>query len=167
MRQVDDALDLSHTQNIGRMIKSHFPHSQVCFIAFESNKAVVERLPKALISAFDKRSWIPFTNILLRLCKGSGFGLSRHGELSSVLFQGLLREACIHEVLLSAFLNRLFNTLSWSMTEFLVFVREMQENYQVIELQQRKCGIIFDLSCKVCLNYVLVRSLKHSYQHLI
>lgn len=27
--QVDAALDLSHTQNIGRMIKSHFPHSQV------------------------------------------------------------------------------------------------------------------------------------------
>jgi hypothetical protein len=27
--QVDAALDLSHTQNIGRMIKAHFPHSQV------------------------------------------------------------------------------------------------------------------------------------------
>lgn len=27
--QVDAALDLNHTQNIGRMIKTHFPHSQV------------------------------------------------------------------------------------------------------------------------------------------
>ncbi|RVW13633.1 Structural maintenance of chromosomes protein 2-1 [Vitis vinifera] len=27
--RVDAALDLSHTQNIGRMIKSHFPHSQL------------------------------------------------------------------------------------------------------------------------------------------
>lgn len=27
--EVDAALDLSHTQNIGRMIKSHFPQSQV------------------------------------------------------------------------------------------------------------------------------------------
>ena len=27
--EVDAALDLSHTQNIGRMIKAHFPHSQV------------------------------------------------------------------------------------------------------------------------------------------
>lgn len=27
--QVDAALDLSHTQNIGRMIKQHFPQSQV------------------------------------------------------------------------------------------------------------------------------------------
>jgi len=27
--QVDAALDLSHTQNIGKMIKNHFPHSQV------------------------------------------------------------------------------------------------------------------------------------------
>ena len=29
LQQVDAALDLSHTQNIGRMIKAHFPHSQV------------------------------------------------------------------------------------------------------------------------------------------
>ena len=27
--EVDAALDLSHTQNIGRMIREHFPHSQV------------------------------------------------------------------------------------------------------------------------------------------
>ena len=27
--EVDAALDLSHTQNIGRMIKQHFPQSQV------------------------------------------------------------------------------------------------------------------------------------------
>ncbi|KAI3901074.1 hypothetical protein MKW92_036281 [Papaver armeniacum] len=118
--------------------------------AFESNKASIERLPKALLSAFDNRSWILVTNLLLRLCKGSGFGLSKHGELSSVLFQGLLREACIHdEVLLSAFLDRLFNTLSWSMTKFSVSIREMQEKYQVSELQQRKCGILFDLSCNL------------------
>lgn len=31
--QVDAALDLSHTQNIGRMIKTHFPHSQVHFLS--------------------------------------------------------------------------------------------------------------------------------------
>lgn len=44
----------------------------------------------------------------------------------------LLQEACIHdEVLFSSFLNRLFNTLSWSMTEFSVSIREMQESYQV------------------------------------
>ena len=32
LRQVDAALDLSHTQNIGRMIKTHFPHLQVCLL---------------------------------------------------------------------------------------------------------------------------------------
>ncbi|XP_024023617.1 E3 ubiquitin-protein ligase RKP isoform X2 [Morus notabilis] len=102
--------------------------------AFESNEAATQRMPKALLSAFDNRSWIPVTNILLRLCKGSGFGSSKHGEssVSSVVFQRLLREACINdEGLFSAFLNRLFNTLSWTMTEFSVSVREMQEKYQV------------------------------------
>lgn len=28
--EVDAALDLSHTQNIGHMLKTHFKHSQVC-----------------------------------------------------------------------------------------------------------------------------------------
>ncbi|KAF8405941.1 hypothetical protein HHK36_008019 [Tetracentron sinense] len=94
---------------------------------------------------------IPVTNILLRLCKGSGFGSSKHGESSSsVVFQGLLREACIHdEGLFSAFLNRLFNTLSWTMTEFSVSVREMQENFQGLELLQRKWNAIFDLLCNL------------------
>lgn len=57
--------------------------------AFESNKTAILRLPKALLSAFDQRSWIPVTNILLRLCRGSSFGSSKHGESSSssVIFQ--------------------------------------------------------------------------------
>ncbi|XP_021802010.1 E3 ubiquitin-protein ligase RKP isoform X2 [Prunus avium] len=115
---------------------------------FESNEAATQRMPKALLSAFDNRSWIPVTNILLRLCKGSGFGSSKHGESSSsVVFQRLLGETCVSdEELFSAFLNRLFNTLSWTMTEFSVSVREMQEKYQVLEFQQKKCSVIFDLS---------------------
>ncbi|KAI9116940.1 hypothetical protein K1719_011939 [Acacia pycnantha] len=120
--------------------------------AFESNEAATQKMPKALLSAFDNRSWIPVTNILLRLCKGSGFASSKNGESSSssVLFQRLLKDACMNdEELFPAFLNRLFNTLSWTMTEFSVSVREMQEKYQVIEFQQRKCCVIFDLSCNL------------------
>ncbi|KAK4485968.1 hypothetical protein RD792_008622 [Penstemon davidsonii] len=120
--------------------------------AFECNEAATQTMPKALLSAFDNRSWIPVTNIVLRLCKGSGFGFSKHGESSSssVLFQKLLREACISDdELFSAFLNRLFNTLSWAMTEFSVSIREMQENYKVMDFQQRKCSVIFDLSCNL------------------
>ncbi|KAL6223019.1 hypothetical protein ACLB2K_006409 [Fragaria x ananassa] len=121
--------------------------------AFEGNEAVKQRMPKALLSAFDNRSWIPVTNILLRLCKGSGFGSSKHGESSSsssIIFQRLLGQTCISdEALFSAFLNRLFNTLSWTMTEFSVSVREMQEKYQVLEFQQKKCSVIYDLSCNL------------------
>ncbi|KAB2597297.1 E3 ubiquitin-protein ligase RKP-like [Pyrus ussuriensis x Pyrus communis] len=115
-------------------------------------KEYLSRMPKALLSAFDNRSWIPVTNILLRLCKGSGFGCSKHGESSSssVVFQRLLGETCVNDQeLFSAFINRLFNTLSWTMTEFSVSVREMQEKYQVLEFQQKKCNVIFDLSCNL------------------
>lgn len=121
--------------------------------ALECNEAAMQRMPKALLSAFDNRSWIPVTNILLRLCKGSGFGSSKRGESSSsssVIYQKLLREVCMHdEELFSTFLNRLFNTLSWAMTEFSVSIREMQESYKVLEFQQRKCTVIFDLSCNL------------------
>lgn len=33
--EVDAALDLSHTQNIGRMIKEHFPHSQFIVVSLK------------------------------------------------------------------------------------------------------------------------------------
>lgn len=138
-------------------------------VSFETNHAATHKMPKALFSAFDNRSWIPVTNILLRLCKGSGFGSSKHGETSSssVVFQvkvkpcpffffyilrphyahsdwpiffmvhvqlmkRLLRDVCAEdEELFAAFLNRLFNTLSWTMTEFSVSIREMQEKNHV------------------------------------
>lgn len=64
--------------------------------AFECNEAATKRMPRALLSAFDNRSWIPVTNILLRLCKGSGFGFSRRGESSSssVHFQVIFYLCC-------------------------------------------------------------------------
>lgn len=45
--QVDAALDLSHTQNIGRMIKTHFPYSQFVVVSLKegmfSNANVIFR----------------------------------------------------------------------------------------------------------------------------
>ena len=45
--QVDAALDLSHTQNIGRMIKAHFPYSQFIVVSLKegmfSNANVIFR----------------------------------------------------------------------------------------------------------------------------
>eukprot|EP00250_Pteridium_aquilinum_P015144 c22406_g1_i1 orf=516-4535(+) len=125
-------------------------------VAFESNAAATEVMPAALLSAFDNRFWIPVTNILLRLCKGTGFGSSKsstHGESCSPTFQALLRERCIQdEKLFSSFLNRLFNTLNWTITEFSVSMKELQEqseHRQVADLQQRKCSIMFELSCNL------------------
>ncbi|KAL8160739.1 hypothetical protein V2J09_002276 [Rumex salicifolius] len=109
--------------------------------AFEMNEAASRRMPKALLSAFDNRTCISVTNIIVRLCKGSGFGSSKRGESSSssVLFPRLLRDACMEDQeLFSSFLNQLFNTLSWAMTEF-----------SALEFQQRKCCVVFDLSCNL------------------
>ncbi|KAL9254413.1 E3 ubiquitin-protein ligase RKP-like protein [Drosera capensis] len=145
-------------------------------VAFETNVAATNMMPRALISAFDNRSWMPVTNVLLRLCKGSGFGSSKHGEssTSSVIFQRLLRDACTKDgELFATFLNHLFNILSWTITEFSVSVREMQEKYQashafslimcftllcgtiflipapVSEFQLQKSSVVFYLSCNL------------------
>ncbi|KAL5198175.1 hypothetical protein ABZP36_001687 [Zizania latifolia] len=118
---------------------------------FENNQEAINRMPRSLLSAFDNRSWIPVTNILFQLCKGVGFASSKNAESSSsATFQVLLRETCIHEQeLFLSFLNRLFNTLSWTMTEFSMSIREMQDKHQVADLQQRKCSVIFDISCSL------------------
>jgi len=120
-------------------------------LVFENNREAINKMPRSLLSAFDNRSWIPVTNILSRFCKGSGFASYKNGEsASSATFQVLLRETCIHEQeLFFSFLNRLFNTLSWTMTEFSMSIREMQDKNQVADLQQRKCSVIFDISCSL------------------
>ncbi|KAJ9547299.1 hypothetical protein OSB04_019842 [Centaurea solstitialis] len=48
--EVDAALDLSHTQNIGRMIKSHFPHSQE-FVLLDLSEGI-EFLPTKRVVKF-------------------------------------------------------------------------------------------------------------------
>ncbi|KAJ7543067.1 hypothetical protein O6H91_09G024000 [Diphasiastrum complanatum] len=125
-------------------------------VAFECNKAAEERMAGSLLEAFDNRFWIPVSNILLRLCKGAGFGASKssiYGESCSPFFQQLLREKCMQdEKLFASFLNRLFNTLNWTVSEFSVSIKEMQEpsdHQQVPELQQKKCMIMFELSCNL------------------
>ncbi|GAB4848329.1 hypothetical protein Ancab_002996 [Ancistrocladus abbreviatus] len=71
-------------------------HYKEFLSAFDTNEAAIHVMPKALLSEFDSRSWIRVANILLRLCKGSGFGSSKSEESSSdtIIFQvKLLRQA--------------------------------------------------------------------------
>ncbi len=48
--QVDAALDLSHTQNIGRMIKAHFPQSQVSSVLQSSSSSSFGVLDRSLMA---------------------------------------------------------------------------------------------------------------------
>lgn len=96
--------------------------------AFENNEAAIRRMPKSLLSTFDNRSWIPVTTILLRLCKGSGSSKLGESSSSSAVFQRLVQKACMEDrELFLIFINRLFNTLSWAMTEFTVLSRTAGE----------------------------------------
>ena len=130
--------------------------------ASSSQLVASPRMVEALLSSFDGRFWIPISNILLRLVRGSGFGQHREGggggggvgaeECSSQVFQRLLCATCEGDAkLLSGFLNRIFNTLNWTITEFSVAMKEMNHaitKRQANDLQhhQRKCTIMFELS---------------------
>ena len=41
---------------------------------FEANEEARREMVPSLLRSFDSRFWIPVSNILLRLCKGVGFG---------------------------------------------------------------------------------------------
>lgn len=45
--------------------------------AFEQNEAAQQKLMVSLLAAFDARSWVNISGILLRLTKGGGFGQVR------------------------------------------------------------------------------------------
>ena len=47
--EVDAALDLSHTQNIGHMLKTHFKHSQVGYLNFVNSVINRNNTKKSLV----------------------------------------------------------------------------------------------------------------------
>ena len=52
--EVDAALDISHTQNIGQMIKSHFKHSQVLWILlFSKTFIIIKNIDEFLLWPYD------------------------------------------------------------------------------------------------------------------
>ena len=83
--QVDAALDLSHTQNIGHMIKTHFPFSQFIVVSLKEgmfNNANVIFRTKFMdgVSAVtrttnDARRCSPTTAVTLRYELVGGFSL--------------------------------------------------------------------------------------------
>jgi Kip1 ubiquitination-promoting complex protein 1 len=189
--------------------------------AFEANAEAREGLVRALLRAFDSRFWIPMSNILLRLCRGVGFGqqmrpdaadggknepLSRRAgtagttgtthattttgtasvrrsgaepalfsetldaetfpdaslasrrtakdqpEGASALFQRRIVDACRGDPALCAdFLDKLFNTLNWTITEFGVTLKEALDRrsrspQHDSRRHRRKCSVMFELS---------------------
>ena len=80
--QVDAALDLSHTQNIGHMIKTHFPFSQFIVVSLKegmfSNANVIYRTKfvdgvSNVLRTYNNQRWgaILQCNLLLQHCRRS------------------------------------------------------------------------------------------------
>eukprot|EP00798_Chlamydomonas_sp_ICE-L_P017518 gene17518-23836_t len=112
---------------------------------------------------FDCRLWHPVSAILLRLTRGSGFG---HGaqeqEGCSIKLRDILQRQLrpgAHPDF-AAFLNRLFNTLNWALTDFAVSIADLYDQHMSParssststrlateeQQQQRKATVMFDLT---------------------
>ena len=126
--------------------------------AFEKNAYARAHLARSLLQNFDSRFWIPISNIILRLCRGRGFGISESGlskdsaDCASPFFQRLICDTCRAEPeTLVSFLNKLFNMLNWTVTEFSVALKDIMEivrrrQFTDIQQQQRKWTIMYELS---------------------
>lgn len=100
-----------------------------------------------LPGSFDSRFWIPITSILLRLWQGTGFchPQSSGNDCSSSELQRCFRaSAHRNRTGINAFLNHIFNNLNWTVTEFHVALKEIEDaakNRLSADLRdlQRKC----------------------------
>jgi hypothetical protein len=118
---------------------------------------VIEDLParfnfmRLLISSFDAHCWLPVTNILLRLCRGTGFGDTKHPSAASMktaspALQGAFAEVATQSPdLRSEFINQVLDHLNWTMTEFGLALSEVDGGRGPSQLL-RKVAIMFELS---------------------
>ncbi|GMH38363.1 hypothetical protein BSKO_06247 [Bryopsis sp. KO-2023] len=128
--------------------------------ACECNEHAQKTLVPDLLKAFDTRYWLSISNIFLSIAKGTGFSQSQ-GSLNSgsAVFRQLLVETCREKPhLLDGFLNRLFNTLNWTVTEMTVTLGEVGEHLERLAMMgrnynhpdvvrlYRKASVLFNLS---------------------
>jgi Kip1 ubiquitination-promoting complex protein 1 len=110
---------------------------------------------KALLRSFDAHCWLPVTSILLRQWRGSGFGdgLTPESQAAhqtgSEELQTVFVQCCDQEPQQTAdFLNRVFDNLNWTMTEFGLSLAEVDglDDDMAAAQAYRKCTIMFELS---------------------
>lgn len=109
---------------------------------------------RALLSSFDAHCWLPVTSILLRQWRGTGFGdgltaESAANKTGSEELQAVFVRCCDEQPQQTAdFLNRVFDNLNWTMTEFGLALAEVDALGEDMAGAQthRKCTIMFELS---------------------
>ena len=136
-------------------------HSEFLHIFERNLEARTHMIPK-LLDCFGPRFWIPVSNILIRLCRGEGFGENPYKMSSSVMKKSFCEAYETHSSSFSEFLTRLFNMLNWTATELTVALKELVPHIHEIhightsvnttpEAQQsmRKCAVMFELMCNL------------------
>eukprot|EP00794_Sanderia_malayensis_P005876 gene5877-6566_t len=134
-----------------------------------------KKVMRYLMSAYDKRTWVHTTWILVRFWRGDGFGF-RHATSPDLIpfgisdqggtiraftqkpcpskaFQKMMRTLCLGDQQLSNdFLNGVLNQLNWAFSEFVGILQEIQQATARLDAvlpdtrQLRTCGICFDLT---------------------
>ncbi|XP_048584294.1 E3 ubiquitin-protein ligase RNF123 isoform X2 [Nematostella vectensis] len=126
---------------------------------------LLEKTVRSLMGAYEKRSWVQTTWILVRIWKGCGFafrytssqdiftiGLPEQAPCPSKVIQELIASVCVSDVKLGdEFLNGVLNQLNWAFSEFIGMLQEIQQATNRMEItletrQLRTCAVCFDLT---------------------
>ncbi|CAD7697383.1 unnamed protein product [Ostreobium quekettii] len=122
---------------------------------FEHNPEACDSLVPSLLESFDSRYWLSISNIFLSMAKGTGFGQAGNPASGSRFRQIFLNTCLSRGALLDGFLNRLFNTLNWTVTEMTVTIKEINDithargvvrGIAEVQRQYRKATVLFNLS---------------------
>ncbi|XP_028398244.1 E3 ubiquitin-protein ligase RNF123-like [Dendronephthya gigantea] len=160
--------DLRDTLIQGLVTFSCYPD---CLKALEELPSISqERVVRTLMGAYEKRTWVQTTWILIRFWKGCGFafnyslqpwghmsGISDHGlqrvnlqpPCPSPVYQHVLAKLCTEDKALSkGFLNGVLNQLNWAFSEFIGMLQQIQSlpNIAVENRQLKTCIVCFELT---------------------
>eukprot|EP00775_Hariotina_reticulata_P010985 gene10985-11140_t len=139
-------------------------------VMVESNTERTRQLLSSLLVVFDSRLWHPASSVLMKVVRSCGFGYPDSCPASPNSLQQVLLD-CINAAAPSAataeapsssqafaaaahargFLNRLFSTMNWCLTEFTVSVGDLHSlrgRRSILEAQNhyRRTGLMFELS---------------------
>ena len=115
----------------------------------ENDAHALEHLVPTLLGAYTQDLWMLLSTILMRLLEGSGFGSVQDPTKGSEPLRKRLACVCLMRTPQStAFVNQLFSSLNWAITELTMTLRDSDS--AVPHALQRRQHVLFEFAVHSC-----------------